>query len=118
MPFILSLRSKIIGIFLAMVTIVVLGGAAMLWYTYQIDKMLSSIMQKEFVIYKTALDMELALANQNGFLTYYVIDGDEKWLKSLWEYRQVFHQYLKQVENLTLNPNQRQTINTDWTLDG
>ncbi len=111
MPFILSLRSKVIGIFLAMIAIVVLGGAAMLWYTYQIDKMLSSIMHKEFVIYKTALDMELALANQKGFLTYYVIDGDEKWLKSLWEYRQVFHQYLKQVENLTLNSNQRQTIN-------
>ncbi|MGB3225854.1 MAG: ATP-binding protein [Desulforhopalus sp.] len=112
MPFVLSLRSKIIGIFLAMIAIVVLGGAAMHWYTYQIDKMLSSIMQKEFVIYKTALNMELALANQKGFLTYYVFDGDEKWLKSLWEYRQIFHQYLKQVKNLPLNPNQRQTINS------
>lgn len=112
MPFILSLRSKIIGIFIAMIAIVVLGGASMFWYSYQIDKMLSSIMQKEFVIYKTALDMELALANQKGLLTYYVVDGDEKWLKSLWEYRQVFHQYLKQVESLTLNPNQRQTINS------
>lgn len=112
MLFILSLRSKIIGIFMAMITIVVLGGAAMLWYTYQIDKMLNSIMQKEFVIYKTALNMELALANQKGFLTYYVIDGDEKWLKSLWEYRQIFHQYLKQVENLTLNPKQKQTIDS------
>jgi signal transduction histidine kinase len=109
-PFILSLRSKIIGIFATMVVIVALGGGAMYWYTYQIDKMVGAMVQKEFVLYKTALSMELALANQKGLLTYYVVDGDEKWLKSLWEYRQVFRQYLEQIVTLDLNPKQRQTI--------
>lgn len=112
MQLVFSLRSKIVAIFSAMFVIVVLGGGTMYWYTRQIDTMLNSMVQKEFVLYKSALDMELALANQKGFLTYYVVDGDEKWLKSLWEYRQVFRQYLSQVISLELNSNQRETINS------
>jgi hypothetical protein len=41
----------------------------MFWYTYQIDNILSSTVEKEFVLYKTAQDMEIALANQKGLLT-------------------------------------------------
>ncbi len=41
--------------------------------------------------------MELALANQKGLLTYYLVDGDVKWLKSLGEYRQVFYQIIEQA---------------------
>ncbi len=111
MPFVLSLRSKIVCVFATIALIVVFGGGAMYWYTYQIDSMLQSMVQKDFVLYKTAQDMELALANQKGYLTYYVLDGDDKWLKALWEYRQVFNQYLEKMRTLDLNSKQRRTIN-------
>ncbi len=110
MPFVLSLRSKIVCIFVTIAVIVLLGGCLTYWYTYQIDSMLQSMVQKDFVLYKTAQDMELALANQKGYLTYYVMDGDEKWLKALWEYRQVFKQYLEKTLTLDLNSKQRRTI--------
>ena len=106
----LSLRSKIGCIFGAMAIIVVIGGGSMLWYTRQIDTMLVSMVNKEFVLYKTAQDMELALANQKGLLTYYLVDGDAKWLKSLGEYRQIFYQIIEQTKRLELNEKQRRAI--------
>ena len=79
----LTLRSKIFFIFMVMAAITVAGGIIMLWYTYKIDNMLVTMVQKEIVLYKAAQEMELALANQKGFLTYYFVDGNDKWLESL-----------------------------------
>ena len=106
----LSLRSKIGYIFSAMAAIVIVGGGSMLWYTRQIDTMLVEMVQKEFVLYKTAQDMELALANQKGLLTYYLVDGDVKWLKSLGQYRQVFYQIIEKAEGMELTPEQRHSV--------
>ena len=63
------------------------------------------------VLYKAAQDMELALANQKGFLTYYFVDGDVKWFKSLGQYRQVFKQSLNLASTLELNIQQREILN-------
>lgn len=106
----LSLRTKIGCIFAAMAVIVVLGGGSMLWYTHQIDTMVVSMVNKDFVLYKTAGDMELALANQKGLLTYYLVDGDGKWLKLLGQYRQVFHQIIEKAQSLELSLKQRQSL--------
>ena len=106
----LSLRSKIGIIFSAIAIIVVIGGGSMLWYTHQIDTMLVSMVNKDFVLYKTAQDMELALANQKGLLTYYLVDGDVKWLKSLGEYRQIFYQIIEEAERLELTSKQREAL--------
>ncbi len=105
-----SLRSRIGGIFSAMAIIVIIGGATMLWNTHQMDAMLVAMVEKEFVLYKTAQDLELALANQKGLLTYYLVDGDVKWLKSLGQYRQVFYQIIEQAKSLALTPKQRQSL--------
>ncbi len=106
----LSLRARIGCIFSAMAVIVIFGGVSMLWYTNRMDTILQSLVNKEFVLYKTAQDMELALANQKGFLTYYLVDGDVKWLKSLGQYRQVFYQIIEKARNLELTPKQREAI--------
>lgn len=106
----LSLRSKIVYIFSAMAGIALAGGIGLLWYSYEIDKMLVTMVEKEVVLYKTAQDMELALANQKGFLTYYFVDGQAKWLKSLGQYREVFRQGLNRASSLNLTDEQRKTL--------
>ena len=106
----LSLRSKIGFIFSAMTIIVMVGGSSMLWYTRQIDAMVVSLVNKEFVLHRTAQNMELALANQKGFLTYYLIDGDVRWLKLLGEYRQIFYQFIEEAQRLELTPKQREDL--------
>jgi len=107
---IMSLRAKIIAIFTAMAAVVLAGGGGLFWYTYQLDNMLDTMVGTEFVLFRTAQDMELALANQKGYLTYYLVDGDGKWLKSLGEYRQLFSHSLEQAATLNLPDKQRQTL--------
>ncbi|MDY0375441.1 MAG: ATP-binding protein [Desulfobacterium sp.] len=106
----LTLRLKIIYIFCAMAVIALSGGIALLWYTYQNDAMLVTMVEKEVVLFKTAQDMELALANQKGFVTYYFVDGEAKWLQSLGQYREVFRQSLDSASSLDLNPEQRDIL--------
>ncbi len=106
----LSLRSRIGVIFSAIAIIVMFGGGSMLWYTHQMDTVLVSMVNKDFILYKTAQNMELALANQKGLLTYYLVDGDAKWLKSLGEYRQIFYQIIEDAQRLDLTPKQREAL--------
>lgn len=106
----LSLRAKIIGIFIAMIVIVLVGEGGMLGYAYRMDKMLGTMVEKEFLLYRLAQDMELALANQKGLLTYYLVDGDGKWLKALGQQRERFNRYLEQAKIMTLNAEQQEMI--------
>ena len=110
MPQTLSLRGKIIGIFVAMIGIVLVGEGGMLWYTYRMESMVATMVEKEFLLYRTAQDMELALANQKGLLTYYLVDGDPKWLKSLGQQREIFNHYLARAQAMELHADQQQII--------
>jgi signal transduction histidine kinase len=106
----LSLRGKIITTFTAIITIVLIGEGWMLWYTNRIETMFGSMVDKEFLLYRTAQDMEIALANQKGLLTYYLVDGNGKWLKALGEQRQLFNHYLERTSSIDLNAWQRQQL--------
>jgi signal transduction histidine kinase len=52
----------------------------------------------------------LALANQKGFLTYFLFDGDWKWLKLLGQYREMFKNSLEQALALELNSEQQELL--------
>ncbi len=106
----LSLREKILGVFIAMVVMVLVGEGGMLWYTYRMDTMLGTMVEKEFLLYKTGQDMELALAHQKGLLTYYLVDGDGKWLQSLGRQREIFNRYLERARSLNLTAGQQNMI--------
>ncbi|MCF8040435.1 MAG: hypothetical protein K9K79_14095, partial [Desulfohalobiaceae bacterium] len=86
----LSLRSKIVSLILAMGCISIAGGSILYWYTLRMDQVLSVLIDKEMVLYTTAQDMQMALANQKGYLTYYFVDQDTEWLKELGSQRLVF----------------------------
>ena len=107
---ILSLRAKITCIFSVIAGIVLAGGASLFWYSYQADSSIRVMVEKELFLYKAAQDMELALANQKGFLTYYFVDGDEKWLAALTTYRRIFSQAMERAVSLNLAPENRKRL--------
>ena len=86
------------------------GGGVMLWYTHQIEATLGNLVGKELVLYRAARDLESALANQKGYLTYYLVDGADKWLESLGQYREVFKNSLDRAGLLELDNNQEETL--------
>jgi signal transduction histidine kinase len=114
----LSLRGKIVAVFAAMVAMVMIGEAVILWYASQMNTLLATVIDHEFQLYRTAQDMELALANQKGLLTYYLVDGDNKWLQSLGEQREIFRRYLERARDLELDDQQAKRIKEIGTKFG
>ncbi len=82
----------------------------MVWYTYQIEGLLASVIDKNLAAYQSAQELETALVNQKGFVSYYFLDSDPEWLRKLGEYRQIFKQRLNQVQRLVNTEQQKKTV--------
>ena len=106
----LTLRGRIYTILTALVFITLMGGLVMIWYTYRMEGLLTSIIDKNLAAYQAAEGLEAALVNQKGFVSYYFLDGNPEWLEQLEEYRQIFKDRLKDVRSLVENESQKNTI--------
>lgn len=87
-----------------------IGAGSMYWYTYKIKAVFKEIIDQEITAYKAAQDMELALSNQKGFLTYYFIDEDPRWLRELGQYRQLFRQKWEEAYSLIQTVQQKDIL--------
>ena len=107
----ISLRGRIYSILSSLLLITLVGGLVMVWYTYRMERLLTSITEKKLVAFQAAETLETTLVNQKGFVSYYFIDGNIEWLRQLGEYRQIFKERLKDARNLVENENQRNAVN-------
>jgi len=106
----ISLKNRIY-IHLAAIFLVTLSGAAvMVWYSYSIKGVLTSITDQNLVAFQSAESLEIALVNQKGFVSYYFLDGNPEWLIQLEKYRRVFSEQLGQALALAQTPEHKQTI--------
>jgi signal transduction histidine kinase len=85
---------------LALVMITMAGGIVTVWYTYQMENLLTAVTEKDLAAFQTAEALVVALANQKGFLSYYFIEGDPEWLRRLGEFRQIFKERLNDALQL------------------
>ena len=105
-----SLRSRIYVILTSLVLITFAGGLVMVWYTHRIEGLLTSIIDRNLAAYQAAQELETALVNQKGFVSYYFLDSDPEWLRKLGEYRQIFKERLNQVRRLVNSEQQKKTV--------
>jgi signal transduction histidine kinase len=106
----LTLRKRIYLLLTALIVIAVTGGLIIVWHTFQIQKLTSIIIEKNIAAFKIAQDLETALLNQKGFVTYYLLDKDPDWLRRFGEYRQIFNTQLARAQKLAQNKAQQETI--------
>jgi len=111
----ISLRIRIYFLLICLVAITFGGGLVMVWYTYRMQHLLSHIVDKDVATFRAALTLENALANQKGFLTYFLLDGDPNWLRQLGEYREVFRQRLDHVRLLATAPEEKAALDVIQT---
>lgn len=107
----LALRHRIFLIMGALVAINVMGASVMVWYTYRIQGVLATIVERNLASYRSAANLEVALVNQKGFVTYFFQDGNPEWLRQLGEYRQIFRMRLEEANNHAENPLQTTLLN-------
>jgi signal transduction histidine kinase len=106
----ISLRLRVYILLCAIVAINLGGGIVLVWYTYRMETLLTSITEKNLAAFQTAQELETALVNQKGFVSYYYLDGDPAWLKQLGEYRQIFKERLNHARELAQTPDERRAI--------
>lgn len=104
------LRKRIYLMLASLVLITFLGAVVMIWYTYRIEGLITTVTDENMVLLETAEDLQIALANQKGFVSYYFLDGNPDWLRQLREYQERFNQKLKDVQSLVVTPEQKDTI--------
>jgi signal transduction histidine kinase len=86
----MTLSKRIYFILACLAMINLAGGLVMTWYTYRMESLMNTVINKNFNAFQTAEALEMALVNQKGFVSYYFMDNDPDWLRQLGEYRQIF----------------------------
>ena len=104
------LRKRIYLVLAALVLITFMGGVVMIWYTYRIDGLITAVADENMKALETAEDLQIALANQKGFVSYYFLDGNPDWLRQLRDYQQRFNRKLKDAQALATSSEQKETL--------
>ena len=85
-----GLRTRIFIILTALILITLTGGSVMMWYTVRMEALFTDVINMDLAALRAAEELQTALVNQKGFVTYYYLDGNPEWLKKLEEYHQIF----------------------------
>jgi len=82
-------------------------GLTSIWYADQFNQMLNQVIVEDMAVLQASREIETELANQKGFVTYYFLDGDPKWLNELAVHRKAFMNWLNQAYKIDKKPTQR-----------
>lgn len=104
------LRSRILLVLALIVGITVGGGLVMLWYTYRMDALMDTIIESHLAALQNSEDLEIALVNQKGYLTYFMLDHDLQWLEQLDNYRSLFLDRLEKSRRSDQSTEQREAL--------
>ncbi len=106
----ISLRVRIYLPLAALVCITMAGALITVWYTYRIEALLTSVIEKDLAALQTAEALETALVNQKGFVSYYFIEGNPDWLRQLGTFRQIFQERLADAFQMTESEGERKAL--------
>lgn len=106
----ISLKNRIYIHLFAIFLVTLSGAAVMVWYSYNIEGVLTTITDENLVAFQSAESLEIALVNQKGFVSYYFLDGNPDWLVQMEKYRRVFSEKLGQARLLAQSSEQKRTI--------
>jgi len=104
------LRKRIYLVLAALVLITFMGGVVMIWYTYRIDDLIEAVADQNMKALETAEDLQIALANQKGFVSYYFLDNNPDWLRQLRVYQERFDRQLNAAQSLATTLDQKQIL--------
>jgi len=106
----LSLRARIWVLLIALVLTTIGGGLVTLWHNEAMDSLLSSLVEKNVASYQAAEELQTALLQQKGYLTYYFLDGNPDWLKEIERYNGAFEDWLQKARKSAYTEAMRETI--------
>ncbi len=106
----MSLRGKILTIVAALTFLCIGGGLVSLWFTYQMNSFLRSIVDEDLAAFEAAEELNTALVMQKGYLTYYFQDSNPAWLDELKKREDDFKTWLARARSLTNSTSEREIL--------
>jgi signal transduction histidine kinase len=106
----LSLKNRVYLINAILLCITVIGAVIMVWYTYKIEKIFGTVIDKNVVIYQSVEALGTALVNQKGFVSYYLLEKDPVWLDEFNRYRRLFDKHFEAVKILVDEPWEKEAL--------
>ena len=106
----LSLRARILVLLIALVLTTIGGGVVTLWHNEAMDSLLTSLIDKNVASYHAAEELENALLQQKGYLTYYFLDGNPAWLQEIERYNGIFEDWLEKARKSAYTEAMREII--------
>jgi len=106
----IDLRYKLYLALSALGAISLLGALVMIWYTFQMQHLLTDIIEKNLAASQAAASLETALVKQKGLVTYYFLDGNPEWLKQFDAHRQIFKKRLNEARLLAQTEHQETAV--------
>ncbi len=94
----LSLKTRILMILCGFVLITLCGGSVLVWYTFRMERILTSVTEKDLSALQAAESLENALIRQKGFVSYFFMDGDPQWLVQMDTHRRLFAEQLSRIK--------------------
>ncbi|MBN2372659.1 MCP four helix bundle domain-containing protein [bacterium] len=94
----INLRNRIILILSLLLLIIIVNSSVMVWYTYRLESLFKCLIDKDIAVHRAVYAMETSLANQKGYVSYYLIDGNPEWLNQLEKYHNSFEKYLNKLK--------------------
>jgi len=107
----ISLRTRVLGVLGILVAATLLGSLVTVWYAVRMDRLFERTVQVDVAGLKAAEELETALLMQKGFVTYYYLYGEPRWLDELYRHQEAFHEGLKKVRNLSYRPSELEILN-------
>ena len=107
----LSLRTRILLMLSALVSITVAGGLITIGYTYIMNDFFTAVTESDVQALQASHELETALVMQKGYVTYFSQDSDPQWLEQLDKYHATFDEWLKKGRQWAETDNERQIFN-------
>jgi signal transduction histidine kinase len=106
-----SLRTRILVMLCALVSITVAGGLITIGYTYIMDGFFTAVTETDVQALQASQELETALVMQKGYVTYFFQDSDPQWLEQLQKYHAAFQEWLKKGRQWAETDKEREVLN-------
>src|SRR3989338_46930 len=106
----LTFSHRIIAGFTIMAVLSVLIGYLAFITTGNLQKISSAIMKENVSSLKAAEELEIALLNQKGLVSNYLLDGNIAWLKTLEEKKKDFDIWFKNAQSVALTESEKRIL--------
>jgi signal transduction histidine kinase len=106
----LKLTHRVYALLGGLLLVTAAGGLIMWLYVGRMEQLLTVIVRDDMAAFESAQALENALISQRGFVTYFFLDGDPRWLRQLEESRRLYRDRYQYALSMAVTPRKREAM--------